>query len=169
MLNAGAYFPTTGDDFNVANFRKTVDLNLMGVVNCMGPLVPAMVARRRGHILVMGSLTGFVGLPTAASYGATKAAINSMAEAFKPDFERYGVAISVINPGFVKTPATDKNSFPMPFLMEVDAAVDQIMAGIAARRFDINFPWQMHLGIKLLARLPNWAKFGITRRMVPKD
>ncbi len=169
VLNAGAYFPTTGDDFNVANFRKTVDLNLMGVVNCMGPLVPAMVARRRGHILVMGSLTGFVGLPTAASYGATKAAINSMAEAFKPDFERYGVAISVINPGFVKTPATDKNSFPMPFLMEVDAAVDQIMAGIAARRFDINFPWQMHLGIKLLARLPNWAKFGITRRMVPKD
>lgn len=169
VLNAGAYFPTTGDDFNVANFRKTVDLNLMGVVNCMGPLVPAMVARRSGHILVMGSLTGFVGLPTAASYGATKAAINSMAEAFKPDFERYGVAISVINPGFVKTPATDKNSFPMPFLMEVDAAVDHIMAGIAARRFDINFPWQMHLGIKLLARLPNWAKFGITRRMVPKD
>lgn len=169
ILNAGAYFPTTARDFNVTNFRKTVDLNLMGVVNCMGPLVPSMVARRQGRILVMGSLTGFVGLPTAASYGATKAALNSMAEAFRPDFEQYGVGISVINPGFVKTPATDKNRFPMPFLMDVDKAVDHIMRGIDAGRFDINFPWQMNFGVKLLARLPNWAKFAITRRMIPKN
>lgn len=116
----------------------------------------------------MGSLTGFVGLPTAASYGATKAALNSMAEAFKPDFEQYGVGISVINPGFVKTPATDKNSFPMPFLLDVDQAVDHIMRGIEAERFAINFPWQMTFGIKLLASLPNWAKFAITRKMIPK-
>lgn len=169
ILNAGAYFPTTGRDFNVGNFRKTVDLNLMGVVNCMGPLVPSMVERRSGHILVMGSLTGFVGLPTAASYGATKAALNSMAEAFKPDFEQYGVTISVINPGFVKTPATDKNRFPMPFLMEVEDAVDHIMRGIERNRFDINFPWQMNFGVKLLASLPNWAKFAITRKMIPKS
>ena len=168
IFNAGAYFPTTATDFSVGNFRKTVDLNLMGVVNCMGPIAPLMVERRRGHILVMGSLTGFVGLPTAASYGATKAALNSMAEAFKPDFEQYGVTISVINPGFVKTPATDKNEFPMPFLIGVDDAVDHIMRGIAAKRFAINFPWQMNFAIRLLAALPNWAKFGITRRMIPK-
>ena len=168
IFNAGAYFPTTATDFSVGNFRKTVDLNLMGVVNCMGPIAPLMVERRRGHILVMGSLTGFVGLPTAASYGATKAALNSMAEAFKPDFEQYGVTISVINPGFVKTPATDKNEFPMPFLIGVDDAVDHIMRGIAAKRFAINFPWQMNFAIRLLAAFPNWAKFGITRRMIPK-
>lgn len=169
ILNAGSYFPTTAGEFSVDNFRKTVDVNLMGVVNCMGPVVPGMVERRRGHIAIMGSLTAFVGLPTAASYGATKAALNSMAEAFKPDFDQYGVTITVINPGFVKTPATDKNTFPMPFLMDVDEAVDRIMHGLAAKRFAIDFPWQMTLGTRLLGAFPGWAKFAITRRMIPKD
>ena len=168
ILNAGSYFPTTADDFSVANFRKTVDVNLMGEVNCMGPLAPAMIARHRGHIVLMASLTGYVGLPTAASYGATKAAIISMAQAFKPDFERFGVTISVINPGFVKTPATDKNSFPMPFLIGTDKAADHILDGIAANRFEISFPWQMSLLIRLLASLPNSLKFAIARRMLPR-
>ena len=169
VFNAGSYFPTTAKDFSVGNFRKTVDVNLMGVVNCMGPVVPSMVARRTGHIAIMASLTGFVGLPTAASYGATKAALNSMAEAFKPDFDQYGVTITVINPGFVKTPATDKNTFPMPFLISPEEAVDHIMRGLEAKRFAINFPWQMTTAIKFLAALPHWAKFAITRRMIPKD
>ncbi len=169
VFNAGSYFPTTASRFSVENFKKTVDLNLMGVVNCMGPIVPPMVARRRGHIAVMGSQTAFVGLPTAASYGATKAALNSMAEAFKPDFDQFGVTITVINPGFVKTPATDKNRFPMPFLMEADKAVDHIMRGLETKQFAINFPWQMTLGTKFLGALPGWAKFGITRKMIPKS
>ena len=169
ILNAGNYFPTTAAKFSVENFRKTVDVNLMGVVNCMGPIVPAMVARRSGHIAVMGSLTAFVGLPTAASYGATKAALNSMVEAFKPDFDQYGVTLTIINPGFVKTPLTDKNKFPMPFLMELDQSTDIIMRGLEARRTVINFPWQMTLGTKLLGALPGWAKFGVTRKMIPKD
>lgn len=168
VLNAGSYFPTTAKDFSVGNFRKTVDLNLMGVVNCMGPIVPSMVERRHGHIAIMASVAGFVGLPTAASYGATKAALNNMAAAFKPDFERYGVTISVINPGFVKTPATDRNNFPMPFLVGVDEAVDAIIKGLEAGRFEIAFPRRMVLSMRLLAALPNWARFAITRRMLPK-
>ena len=167
VFNAGSYFPTTADDFSVANFRKTVDVNLMGEVNCMGPVAPLMVKRRAGHIVIMASLTGFIGLPTAASYGATKAALISMAQAFRPDFERYGVAITVVNPGFVKTPATDKNDFPMPFLIGVDEAVEHIVKGLASRRFEISFPWQMTLLIKLLASLPNGLKFAITRKMIP--
>jgi NAD(P)-dependent dehydrogenase (short-subunit alcohol dehydrogenase family) len=169
VLNAGSYFPTTAAKFSVENFRRTVDVNLMGVVNCMGPIVPSMVQRRSGHIAIMGSLTGFVGLPTAASYGATKAALNSMAEAFKPDFDQYGVTITVINPGFVKTPATDKNKFPMPFLMDAEEAIDHIVRGLEQKRFAVNFPWQMTAGVKFLAALPAWAKFGITQRMIPKD
>lgn len=168
VFNAGSYFPTTAEDFSVANFKKTVDVNLMGEVNCMGAVVPSMLARRAGHVVLMGSLTGLVGLPTAASYGATKAALNSIAQAFKPDFERFGITISVINPGFVKTPLTDKNRFPMPFLIGVDAAVDHIMRGIERQRFDISFPWQMSFLVRLLAALPDWAKFAITRRMLPR-
>ena len=169
VLNAGNYFPTTAADFSVDNFHRTVDVNLLGTINCMGPIVPSMVKRRTGHILVTGSLTGFVGLPTAASYGATKAALNSKVEAFRPDFEQYGVTISIINPGFVKTPLTDKNKFPMPFLIGVDEAVDHIMHGLEDKRVAINFPWQMTLAVKFLAALPAWAKFGITRRMLQKD
>lgn len=168
VFNAGSYFPTTAENFSVANFRKTVDVNLMGEINCMGPIVPAMIARRSGHIVLMASLTGYVGLPTAASYGATKAALISVAQAFKPDFERFGVTISVINPGFVKTPLTDKNTFPMPFLISTDAAIDHIMRGIDSKRFEIAFPWQMSAAIRLLASLPNWLKFAITRRMLPR-
>jgi len=169
VFNAGSYFPTTAEDFSVANFRKTVDVNLMGEINCMGPVAPKMVGRRRGHIVLMASLTGYAGLPTAASYGATKAALISVAQAFKPDFERFGVDISVITPGFVKTPATDKNTFPMPFLISVDEAVDHILRGIDKKQFEISFPWQMSAAIRLLASLPNWAKFAITRRMLPRS
>jgi NAD(P)-dependent dehydrogenase (short-subunit alcohol dehydrogenase family) len=168
VLNAGAYFPTTASNFSVANFRRTVDVNLMGEVNCMGPLAPLMIARHRGHIVLMASLAGYIGWPNAASYGATKAALNSMAQAFKPDFERFGVTISVINPGFVKTPATDKNRFPMPFLMGTGEAVDRILDGITANRFEISFPWQMSLLVRLLASLPNRLKFAVTRRTLSR-
>ena len=166
IFNAGSYFPTTAADFSVANFRRTVDVNLMGTVHGMGAVVPDMVARRSGHIAVMGSLTGYFGLPTAASYGATKAALNSMAQAFKPDFERYGVTLSVINPGFVKTPLTDKNTFPMPFLMPVETAAAIIISGLERKRFEIAFPWPMLLALRLLAALPHGLQFAITRRML---
>ncbi len=167
VLNAGSYFPTTAEDFSVENFRKTVDLNLMGTVNCMGPLAPRMIARKGGQIALMGSQTAYVGLPTAASYGATKAALLSIAEAFKVDFDRFGVSISIINPGFVKTPLTDKNTFPMPFLVPLDRAVDAIVRGLERKRFNIGFPWQMVVLIRLLAGLPYPLKFVITRRMIP--
>ncbi len=167
VLNAGGSFPTTADRFSVENFRRTVDLNVMGTVNCMGPIVPSMVGRRSGHIAIMGSQSAFVGLPTAAAYGATKAALNTMAEAFRPDFGRYGVTITIINPGFVKTPMTAKNRYPMPLLMELDDAVDIIMRGLEQKRFAINFPLRMTLATKTLAALPAWAKFALMRRMLP--
>ena len=169
VLNAGSYFPTTAADFSVDNFRRTVDLNLMGAVNCMGAIVPSMVARRSGHIAIMASLTGYLGLPTAASYGATKAALHSMAHSFRPDFERYGVTVTVINPGFVKTPLTDKNSFPMPFLMPLDKAIDRIMDGLASKRFEIAFPWQVAWGLRLLRALPEPLRFAAMRRMLPDE
>ena len=168
IFSAGSYFPTTARDFSVANFRKTVDVNLMGTVNCMGPVVPSMVARHGGHIAIMASAAGYVGLPNAASYGATKAALINMAEGFKPDFERYGVTLTVINPGYVRTPLTAKNTFPMPFLLDVEDAVDHIMRGLAASRFEIVFPWQVSLSMRLLASLPHWARFALTRRMLPR-
>jgi len=167
VLNAGSYFPTTAANFSVDNFRRTVDLNLMGTVNCMGAIVPSMVGRKSGHIAVMASLTGYLGLPTAASYGATKAALISMAHSFRPDFERYGVTMSVINPGFVKTPLTDKNTFPMPFLQPLDKAIDVIIKGLDSGRFEIAFPWQVAWGLRFLRALPEPLRFAVMRQMLP--
>jgi NAD(P)-dependent dehydrogenase (short-subunit alcohol dehydrogenase family) len=162
VLSAGAGFPVSVEKFSVANFRKTVDLNLMGVVNCMGEVVPRMVARRSGHIAIMGSIAGYVGVPGSGAYGATKAALNNLAEGFKPDFDRAGVTLTVINPGFVKTPMTDKNDFPMPFIISLDEAVDRIMAGLAAKRFEIIFPWQAALFARAMRLLPHWLLFRLT-------
>ena len=114
----------------------------------------------------MASVAGLVGLPGAAAYGASKAALNIMAEALEPDLERHNVRLSIINPGFVDTPLTRKNDFPMPFLISAEAAVDAIMKGLERSRFEIVFPWQMALAMKLLAVLPHRLRLHVTRRMV---
>jgi short-subunit dehydrogenase len=125
-----------------------------------------MMARRGGHIAVVASVAGYVGLPGAAGYGATKAALINMCEALYPELEARNVRISVINPGFVDTPLTQKNDFPMPFIIPVDAAVDHIMAGLTSNRFETVFPWKMALSMKLLAALPARLLFAVTRRML---
>jgi NAD(P)-dependent dehydrogenase (short-subunit alcohol dehydrogenase family) len=166
VLNAGGAFPVSLDNFSVENFRKTVDLNLMGVVNCMGSLVPRMRQRQTGHIAIVASVAGFVGVPGSGAYGATKAALNQMAESFKPEFERAGITLTIINPGFVETPLTEKNRYPMPFLMPLDKAVDRIMRGLHEQRYEIVFPWQTALLMRTLRILPHWLLFRLTRRML---
>jgi len=123
---------------------------------------------RSGHIAVVSSLTGYVGLPTASGYGATKAALINMCEALEPELEAFGVKMTVINPGFVDTPLTRKNDFPMPFLISTDEAVERIVRGLRAGKFEIAFPLRMSVAIRLLAALPHWARLAVTRRMLPK-
>lgn len=166
VLNAGTYAPVFARHFDAAAFRKNVDVNLMGTVECLAAVMPLMIERAAGHLAVMASVAGFVGLPSAAAYGATKAALNTMCEALRPDLARYGVTLTVINPGFVQTPLTEKNTFPMPFLISVDEAVEHIVRGLKTSRFEIAFPWQMSLGMKTLALLPHRLLFAITRRML---
>ncbi|MDC9825792.1 SDR family NAD(P)-dependent oxidoreductase [Devosia sp. ZB163] len=166
VLGAGIYEPIMAQGFDRDAFARTLDVNVMGTVNCLNAIMPAMIGRRDGHIAVMASVAGFVGLPGASAYGASKAALNVMAEALEPDLERHNVRISIINPGFVDTPLTRKNDFPMPFLITTDAAVDAIMRGLERPRFEIIFPWQMAVAMKLLALLPHRLRLTITRRMV---
>jgi NAD(P)-dependent dehydrogenase (short-subunit alcohol dehydrogenase family) len=165
VLDAAASFPVSVEKFSVANFKKTVDVNLMGVVNCMGPIVPQMLARHTGHIAIVASVAGFVGVPGSGAYGATKAALINMAESFKPGFDRAGITLTVINPGFVETPMTAKNSSPMPFLMPLDEAVDRIMKGLEAKRFEVTFPWQTALLSRTLRILPHWLLFRLTSNL----
>lgn len=166
VFNAGTYHRTSATDFDLTKLASMVDLNITGTLNCLAAAMPAMIARRGGHIAVVSSVSGYVGLPGASGYGATKAALINLCESLKPELDAEGVQLQLINPGFVKTPLTDKNDFAMPFLIAVDEAVDHIMDGLKSSRFEIVFPWKMTLAMKSLRNVPHWLKFAVTRRMV---
>ena len=111
-MNAGIYLPTNFPEFDADIFDRSFAVNLGGTVNCLAPLVPLMSARRGGRIAIVSSVAGYGGLPTSAAYGATKAVLNNLGESLALDVADHGVKISMIAPGFVKTPATDVNTFP---------------------------------------------------------
>ncbi len=164
ILNAGVYLPDRADKLDADKFRAQVELNVLGTVDCLGALMPGWMARRRGHLAVVSSVAGYRGLPSSLAYGATKAALINLCEGLKFDFDRLGLKIQLVNPGFVRTPLTDKNTFPMPFLMEVDAAADRVVDGLAGNAFEITFPRRFTYGLKLMRMLPYWAYFPMVRR-----
>lgn len=166
ILNAGSYARDSAVGFDATAFRATIDVNLMGSVHCLAAVMPGMIARQAGHIMVVSSVAGYVGLPGAASYGASKAALINMCEALYPELEAQKVRLTVICPGFVDTELTRKNDFPMPFMISSDEAVDHILRGLRSRRFEVAFPWKMVLSMKLLRALPATLFFAVTRRMM---
>ncbi|NBC32959.1 MAG: SDR family NAD(P)-dependent oxidoreductase [Alphaproteobacteria bacterium] len=168
ILNAGTFKADSAEDFSSEDFRKTVDINLVGTAHCIQALMPAWMERRRGHLAVVSSVAGYRGLPTAISYGATKAALINMCESLKFDFDRLGLKIQVINPGFVKTPLTDQNPFKMPFIIEVDEAAERIVSGLKKSKFEIAFPWRFVFQLKQLRCLPYEAYFPLVSRSTGK-
>jgi len=164
VLNAGTFEPMTAAGFDAATFRTQVEVNLMGTVHMLEALLPACLAARRGHIAIVSSVAGYRGLPTGTAYGATKAALINLAESLKYDCDRARVKLQLVNPGFVKTPLTDKNEFRMPHLMPVEAAVARMIAGLQSSRFEITFPRRFTWQLKLLRVLPYRLYFAITRR-----
>lgn len=164
ILNAGTHAPNSVGDFNVAPYRTVMEINFMGVVNGLSAVVPTFVSRRTGQIGVVSSLAGYSGLPLASAYGASKAALINMCEALKPELEAKGIALSLINPGFVRTPLTDRNEFPMPFLMEADVAARHIYRGMEKRKFEIAFPLPFVLILKFLRMLPYGLYFWLIRK-----
>lgn len=168
ILNAGTHQPIGATDFSAAGVRGLIELNVMGTANCLEALLPAMIARRSGHIAIVASLAGYVGLPTAAGYGASKAGLINMAESLKPELDGLGVKLQLVCPGFVKTPLTDKNPFSMPFLMPLDDAAEAFYRGLRSDRFEIVFPRRFAYLMKLLRLLPYPLFFAATRRVVPK-
>jgi short-subunit dehydrogenase len=166
VLCAGTYKPISAGTFDAMEAHRQVDANVGGVLNCLDPLLRAMLARRTGHIAIVSSLTSRFGLPNAGVYGASKAGLVNLAEALRVECEGNGVTIQVINPGFVETPLTQQNTFDMPFLVSVDQAAKTIVTGLATDRFEIAFPWQMDLATRFLRFLPRRLAFALTRRMV---
>ena len=167
VLNAAAYEPIWVEGFDADVFRRTIEVNLIGVANTAAPLLKRMRRRGAGTIVIVASEAGYSGLPGAAAYGASKAALINMAEALYPDARRFGIRIAVVCPGFVATPLTAQNDFAMPFLMQPEEAVRRIRRGIDSRRFEIAFPRRFVLLLKLLRRLPYRVFFKLTGRILP--
>jgi NADP-dependent 3-hydroxy acid dehydrogenase YdfG len=164
ILNAGAYLPVRASTLDVDAFRRSFDLNLMGVVNGIAAVLPAMIARGNGQVAITASVAGYGGLPNAAAYGAAKAGLINLAASLKFDLDNAGVLIQIASPGFVKTAATDSNEFPMPFLMDVDAAATRYVDGLDATRFEIVFPRRFAFLLKVLNVLPYGAYFAAVSR-----
>jgi short-subunit dehydrogenase len=141
-----------------------VNVNLTGTANALAAIMPAMIARRSGQIAIVSSVAGYRGLPRAIAYSATKAALIAMAESLKFDLDRVGVMVNVVNPGFVKTPLTDRNEFPMPFLMSVEAASERIVTGLARGRFEVCFPRRFAYMLKAMRMLPYALYFPLVGR-----
>lgn len=168
LLNAGSNFPDKEGRFSAALFRKTFDLNVQGTVNCLEPVLERFRARKAGHIVIVASVAGFRGLPGALPYCASKAALINLTESLGIECAAQGIKVQLVNPGFVKTPLTDKNHFPMPMLMDVNKAADVLVRGLESGRFEINFPWPFVYAIKLVDLLPNRAYLWLMRRISPK-
>lgn len=135
-------------------FRDIMDINLNGTFNSVNPLLPRMMTRKKGQVALMSSMAGFRGMPNAPAYSVSKMAVRAYGEALRPLLKKSGVEVSVIFPGFVKTPLTDVNKFPMPWLINTETAALKIIHGLAANKARIAFPWQMHLLARLIAALP---------------
>ncbi|MDX8496838.1 SDR family oxidoreductase [Mesorhizobium sp. VK4C] len=154
VFNAGNYIATPGEHLVVRDFHRSFAVNYFGIVNGLVPVVDYMRARGRGHVVLVGSVTAYSGWPTTAAYGGTKAAINILAESLKYDFDKMNIRIQVINPGFVDTPLTEKNTLPMPSLMPVQRASRRMVRGIRKGGFEVTFPYHISWPLKLLGLLP---------------
>lgn len=155
IANAGISGGTSGGGESVDQANAIFDTNIGGVVNTLHPASERMVSRGRGQIALVSSLAGFRGLPGAPAYSASKAAARAWGDAMRPRMKRHGVTVSVVCPGFIRTPMTDVNQFPMPMLMEVDRAAGLIRRRLARGHAMIAFPLPMYLLVRLMAALPH--------------
>ncbi len=165
ILNAGTHKPVSAQEFDIGVVRDLFEVNVFGTVHGLSAVMPRMIARGQGQIAVVSSVAGYAGLPTAAAYGATKAALINMAESLRFELQPLGVDIRLVSPGFVRTPLTDRNEFPMPFRIEADEAARIIFNGLTiGRRFEITFPRRFSYFLKLLRHLPYRVYFTAVAR-----
>ncbi len=141
--NAGIGSLNPGDSFDLEIHARSIDVNLHGLANTVGPYIPSMVERRSGHLAAVSSLAAFRGLPSSASYSSTKAAQGKFMESLRVDLRKHGIAVTCLHPGFVETPMSEHGEFPLPFLMPVGKAALLMARALQRRRPIYLFPWQM--------------------------
>ena len=166
FFSTGTWDPKKEKEIDVDQMKKVMEVNFFGTLNCIKAVEKYFREKNSGHISIVSSIAGYRGLPNSTGYGASKAALNNLAESLYFDFGRYNVRVSLVSPGFIKTPMTDKNEFKMPFLKTAEFAADKIYKGlINSSSFEIDFPKELTLILKFLKILPDWLYFKIIRKL----
>ncbi|TAK95956.1 MAG: SDR family NAD(P)-dependent oxidoreductase [Aquabacterium sp.] len=162
---AGHYHPMRATSFDLADALRHQRVNVDGALHALDAVMPTMLRQGYGHISLVASVAGYRGLPQSLAYGPTKAALQHLADTLYLDLHEQGLGVSVINPGFVSTPLTQKNDFEMPALLTPDQAAEATLAGWAQGRYEIHFPKRFTLWLKLLQLLPHRLYFWAVRRV----
>ena len=156
ILSTGTYDPKTEKEINLDEIENVFNVNFFGTLNCIKAVEKNLKNEKKGHIAIMSSVAGYRGLPNSSGYGPSKAALINLAESLYFDFKRYEVRVSLISPGFIKTPLTDKNKFKMPFIKSSQFAAEKIYNGlIKSNSFEITFPKELTILMKIFKILPN--------------
>ena len=164
VANAGIGGTTDAAEIRTSEVATVININVIGAVNSVAAVVPEMVARGRGHLVAISSLAAYRGLPKSAAYCASKAAVSAFFESLRLDLQPRGIDVTIIHPGFIKTPLTAGRHAQMPFLMELNDAVKKIIHAIEQRRKSYAFPWQLATIVRAGMIMPNFMYDWISRR-----
>jgi short-subunit dehydrogenase len=161
VFGTGMHDPNSEKKFNLKKIREIMEVNYFGTMNCINSIYEYFSLKRSGQISIISSVAGYRGLPAAGAYCASKSALISFAESLYFDMIRKNVKVKVISPGFIKTPMTDQNDFPMPMIKSAEYAADKIYVGLLKKSgFEIHFPKAFTFLMKIIQILPNWLYFG---------
>jgi len=165
----GIHDPDAEKKLSSKKIREIMETNFFGTLNCVMAVNNFFREKKSGHIAIVSSVAGYRGLPAASGYCASKAALTSLAESLYFDFKRKNIKVSLISPGFIKTPLTDKNKFPMPMIKSPEYAAEKIFIGLIRKNsFEIHFPKSFTIFVKLLKIMPNWLFFWLVEKGVKR-
>ena len=161
IFGTGIHDPNSEKNFNLEKIREIMEVNYFGTINTINSIYDYFSTKKNGRISIISSVAGYRGLPAAGAYCASKSALTSYTESLYFDMKRKNVDVHLISPGFIKTPMTDKNDFPMPFIKSSQFAADEIYKGLINKNsFEIHFPKTFTYIMKFIQILPNWIYFG---------
>ena len=166
LLNAGIYSPVNASQINLDIYKKHLNINYLGVLNCYEAFLPGLISKQNGHIIIMSSVSGWIGLPKAAAYGPTKAALRSFAQSIRYDLNPKGIKVQLCSPGFVDTQATSINDFYMPGLMSVNKAANLIFKNMSSNKFEFSFPLSFSIFMKIFSYLPDKVSSYLIRKFI---
>ena len=169
VFGTGMHDPNSEKRFNLNKIREIMEVNYFGTMNSINSIYEYFSEKKNGQISIISSVAGYRGLPAAGAYCASKAALTSYAESLNFDMQMKNVKVSLISPGFIKTPMTDQNDFPMPMIKSPEFAANEIFKGLTEKKsFEIHFPKAFTYFLKFLQILPSSIYFKLVSKGMKK-